>query len=67
LRVPDVTNGYRSSAIRVESVQQAQEIDARLLEVWSRHPHRVVIDTNADFFEKAKHAVDELRRLAKGD
>jgi predicted ATPase len=65
LRVPDATNGYHSSSVRIESVREAQEIDARLLEVWSHHPCRVVIDTHADFFRKAKRAVDELRRLAE--
>lgn len=63
LRVPDATNGYRSSAVRIESAREAKEIDARLLEVWSAHPRRVVIDSDADFFRKAKRAVDELRSL----
>ena len=30
-------------------------------------PRRVVIDSDADFFKKAKRAVDELRRLVKAE
>lgn len=63
LRVPDATNGYRSSPVRIESVREAQEIDTRLLEVWSHHPHRVVIETDADFLQKAQRSVDALRQL----
>jgi hypothetical protein len=62
LRVPDATNGYHGSALRIESAREAGEIDARLLEVWSRHPSRVVIDAGADFLQKAQRALEAIRR-----
>ena len=39
------------------------EIDARLLEVWSKHPCRIVIETDADFILKAQRAMAAVRRL----
>lgn len=62
LRVPDATNGYHGNALRIESPGEAREIDARLLEVWSRHPSRVVIDAGADFLLKARQAVEAIHR-----
>lgn len=66
LRVPDATNGYHPDAVRIESAREAQEIDARLLEVWSDHPHRIVIETEADFLKKAQRAIEALRQLVVG-
>lgn len=63
LRVPDATNGYRSTGLRVESVREAREIDARLLEVWSEHPHRIVLEADADFLLKTARALEVLREL----
>jgi len=60
LRVPDLT-GYRSSAIRLESHREAQEIDGRLLEVWKGHPRRTVIEGSADFLQKAGRALAAIR------
>jgi hypothetical protein len=62
LRVPDATNGYHASALRIESPREAREIDARLLEVWSKHPSRIVIDAGADFLLKARQAMSAIRQ-----
>lgn len=61
LRVPDGHNGYRKDTLRRESVAQASAIDARLVEVWSAHPRRVFIESNADFVRKAQRALAVIR------
>ena len=61
LRVPDQQHGYKSDALRRESPHQASEIDARLVEVWAAHPHRVFIDSSADFVRKAQRALAVIR------
>lgn len=61
LRVPDGPNGYKKDALRHESVVQAGVIDARLVEVWASHPHRVFVDSNADFVRKAQRALAVIR------
>lgn len=72
LRVPEDAGSYRKNAIRRESHREALEIDASLLEVWSHHPRRVVIEANGDFLVKARSALraigDELgeHRCAAG-
>jgi hypothetical protein len=37
------------------------EIDTRLVEVWAAHPHRVFIDSSADFVRKAQRALAVIR------
>lgn len=65
LRVPDGTNGYRPSALRIESAQEAHAIDQRLLDVWGRHPRRIIIETDADFLRKTQRTLDVLRGLLR--
>lgn len=61
LRVPDHQNGPRYDALRRETPYQASEIDNRLVEVWAGHPHRVFIDSSADFVRKAQRALAVIR------
>ena len=61
LRVPDPQNGYKNDLLRRESPHQASEIDNRLVEVWAGHPHRVFIDSSADFVRKAQRALAVIR------
>ncbi|HVH46914.1 MAG TPA: ATP-binding protein [Labilithrix sp.] len=61
LRVPEDASSYRSSDIRRETHREAREIDLRLLEVWSQHPRRIVIDGSEDFMVKAKSALSAIR------
>lgn len=61
LRVPEATNGYHQSPLRIESAREAREIDARLLEVWASHPRRIVIDSDVDFLAKTQHALAAIR------
>ncbi|MBS2018824.1 MAG: ATP-binding protein [Deltaproteobacteria bacterium] len=61
LEVPTNGNGYTKDAVRIESEREAHAIDARLLEVWSRHPRRFVIESSPDFVEKAQRSLVVLR------
>jgi predicted ATPase len=61
LRVPDPQNGYKNDVVRRESPHQAAEIDSRLVEVWAAHPHRVFVDSSADFVRKAQRALALIR------
>ena len=62
LRVPTDGNGYgHQNPLRIESAEQAHEIDERILHAWSGHPARHVIDATPDFLAKAKHVLEILR------
>lgn len=61
LKVPTNGNGYTKDAVRIESEREARAIDDRLLEVWSRHPRRFVVESSSDFVEKAQRALVILR------
>jgi predicted ATPase len=61
LRVPDGANGYAKDAVRIESANEAREIDARLVEVWAAHPRRVIIESTPDFVRKAQRALALIR------
>jgi predicted ATPase len=62
LRTPPVECGYNNrNPLRLESATIAAEIDARILDIWSRHPRRSIVDASVDFFSKASRAIDLLR------
>jgi predicted ATPase len=61
LRVPDGAHGYTKDARRIESAREAQEIDARLVEVWAAHPRRVFVGSTPDFVRKAQRALAVIR------
>jgi predicted ATPase len=67
LRTPDSHNGYHNDALRIESEREAKEIDARLMEVWAKHPHRHVIEATEDFLVKARYAIDLMRQHLPDD
>jgi hypothetical protein len=66
LRVAEDPASYRSTSIRLEGHREAREIDARLLEVWSQHPRRVVINGSKDFLTKATSALAAIRAEIEG-
>ena len=58
LRTPAPEQGYnQANPLRVETAQEAQAIDQRLLEVWAGHPRLHVLESTVDFMEKARAAV----------
>jgi predicted ATPase len=62
LRTPSAENGYdRTNPIRIEGATEAAAIDRRLLEAWSGHPRRFVLDATTDFLVKAERALAMVR------
>jgi len=62
LRTPTEEQGYnRDYALRVESAAEARVIDQKILDAWDGHPHRVVVDSDANFVVKATRAIEHIR------
>ena len=62
LRTPGGFNGYgHQNPLRIESAAEAAAIDQRILEAWSGHPRRFLIEASADFLTKAERAVTIVR------
>jgi predicted ATPase len=62
LRTPPVDGGYnRRNPLRVETAEQAAAIDARIAQMWERHPRRFVVEASADFLTKAGRSLEILR------
>jgi hypothetical protein len=63
LRSPSNDLGYNhQNPLRVESADQAQQIDEKIHAVWSKHPNYKMIPSSANFVEKANAA---LRLIAE--
>jgi predicted ATPase len=63
LRTPTKDDGYHTDALRIEGVVEAEAIDARLLEVWEKHPNRFVVESAPDFFDKVRQAIAILHQM----
>lgn len=62
LRSPSLASGYNhNNVLRIESATEAAAIDARIADAWSRHPRRVVVESDADFLKKLARAVAFVR------
>ena len=62
LRTPEASDGYNhQNPLRVESAAEAAVIDARILRVWEKHPHRFIVEPSRDFIAKASRAIEILR------
>lgn len=58
LRTPDGANGYgHQNPMRIESPDEAREIDARIISAWAGHPRRFLIEATTDFVSKAAQAI----------
>ncbi|MEK6579874.1 MAG: hypothetical protein AABZ55_11660, partial [Bdellovibrionota bacterium] len=59
LRTPSVSNGYNhTNPMRVETVQEAQAIDQRIVKAWEGHPKRFFVEASEEFFDKARKTID---------
>jgi predicted ATPase len=59
LRTPSEKLGYNhQNPLRTESAQQALEIDKKITNAWSKHPHYHVIESSDNFLAKAQQAMD---------
>lgn len=54
-------HGYYASGTRLETAEQAQEIDKRILAAWARHPHRMIIESERDFLLKLDRTLALVR------
>jgi predicted ATPase len=62
LRTPTAELGYNhQNPLRTESAARAAEVDALILQAWDGHPRRWLIESSADFLDKAARALDVLR------
>ena len=52
---------YLQEGIRLEHVAEAKQIDARLRELWDRHPLRYVVSSATNFLDKATLALELVR------
>lgn len=67
LRTPTADGGYdHRNPLRIETAEEAIEIDARIAMLWSAHPHRVEVPPYDDFLEKARHVMGILRQEVPG-
>lgn len=61
LRSPSEEHGYnKQNPLRIESAAQAELIDRRIAEVWSKHPKYRTIASKPDFLMKAKQALEYI-------
>jgi predicted ATPase len=62
LRTPTSPEDYAGrNSIRIESVEEAAVIDARIAEAWASHPRRFMVEATPDFLTKAAEAMQLLR------
>jgi len=62
LRTPTSARAYnRDNPLRTESMEEAAVIDARILQQWSGHPRRFIVEATEDFLSKASHVLGLLR------
>lgn len=62
LRTPDADHGYNhQNPLRTESAAGAADIDRRIAQAWQGHPRRFIVESAADFLDKASRALDILR------
>lgn len=61
LRVPEEPHYGHQNPLRTESAAEARAIDERILQAWSGHARRIVIDSSDKFIEKARRALDAIR------
>jgi len=62
LRTPPADGGYNhKNPLRIESASDAARIDARIGDIWSNHPRRIVVENSTRFFDKLHRVLELLR------
>ena len=62
LRTPTSPLDYsRDNPLRLESIEEAAAIDARIAAQWAGHPRRFIVEPTEDFLQKASQALALLR------
>ena len=58
LRTPTSPRAYNhDNPLRIESVEEAAEIDARILTQWDGHARRYIVEATEDFLSKASQEI----------
>lgn len=57
LRTPAAVAYNHKNPARIENAEEAAAIDARILDAWTGHPRRYVVDSTTDFLHKAGQAL----------
>lgn len=64
LRTPALEMGYNhQNRLRTESATMAAEIDDRIMRAWAIHSRRSVVESTAEFIDKAARTIDILRSV----
>ncbi len=58
---PSRSDGYMQTSLRPETAEEARVLDDRILEVWSGHPRRHVIDSDENFLRKLERLLALVR------
>jgi predicted ATPase len=63
LATPAESSGYdHRNPLRIETASQALALDARIRDVWARHPRRVVVESRASFVDKLTETIALIRK-----
>ena len=65
LSPPPEKDYYQATNVRTENLQQAFEIDDKILQIWSKHPNRLVVPREKHYFEKAEIIKNFVENLLK--
>ena len=57
---------YQSTHVRTESLDQAFDIDRRILKIWEKHPRRKIIGGTEHFLEKAEAIKNFVVEIIQG-
>lgn len=63
LSPPPEKDFYQATNVRTESLQQAFEIDDKILKIWEKHPNRLVVPREKHYFEKAEIIKNFVEKL----
>lgn len=67
LAPPPKKDFYQSNNVRTENIEQAFDIDDKILKIWERHPNRLVIPRGKHYFEKAEVIKNFIEKLLTSD
>ena len=56
-----------NNASRHETVEQARDLDARILKAWTGHPQLHIVENNVDFQEKIRHVLHAIHETLGDD
>lgn len=62
LRTPAAVHYDHSNPVRIETAEEAHAMDERIIAAWAGHPNVHVIESSADFLEKARSALAVVER-----